>query len=516
MNFDLGFYWTLFLRRLPVMTLFILLFSALGLVTAFKLPETYTTSAQLLFEAPQIPASMVGSVVQTGAAEQLDIVEQRLMTRANLIDIANRFNVFENIRTMEPDSVVKAMRTATNIRRRSGARNGERATMLIISFEARSPKIVAGVVNEYVTLVLQENSRFRVSRAENTLKFFEQEVQRLDAELSKQSVEIARFKSENAKALPQDQAYRMGRQSVLQERLERLERERQAVSQQFETLAGNLNNPTAPLTAVRSAYEEQLIVGKADLDRLMESYSADNPRVIRLKDRIDRLEAIVAAENSSGTPTEEGEADARQQAFLEAARTEADSAIAVLQTQIESTTAELEDLTRNVSESVPNAFKLAELERDYEIIQTRYGSAISNLNAARMGERIEATAQGQRINVLESASVPQVPSGPDRILIATLGIVAGVALAVGYFVLLEVLNRSIRRPSELLERFDVEPIATIPYMESRATKNLRRGAQLSATLAVLVFVPLALWYVDTNYLPLEVIVQRTLAKLGLG
>ena len=122
MYWDSSFYWALFKRRLPVMALFLLLFSGLGLVTAFKLPETYSTSARLLLEAPQIPENMVASIVQTGGAEQLEVIEQRLMTRANLIDIANRFDVFENLSEMAPDRVTAAMRDATQIRRRGGSR----------------------------------------------------------------------------------------------------------------------------------------------------------------------------------------------------------------------------------------------------------------------------------------------------------------------------------------------------------------------------------------------------------
>jgi len=296
MNFDMGFYWALFLRRLPVMTLFVLLFSGLGLVTAVKLPETYSTSARLLFEAPQIPESMVTSLVQVDAAEQLAVIEQRLMTRANLIDIANRFDVFEQMRQMEPDSVVEQMRAATQINRRSGG--GVGATMMTIAFEARSGQIAANVVNEYVTLVLEENSRFRASRAGNTLDFFAQEVERLDDELSRQSVEITRFKSENANALPRDQAYRLGRQSLLQERLERLARELSIARQQRETLEKNFELPRRAPETNRSSYEEQLVINQAELERLSETYSDNNPRVIRLKDRIASLEAIIAARNS--------------------------------------------------------------------------------------------------------------------------------------------------------------------------------------------------------------------------
>ena len=123
------------MRRLPVMMLFVLVCSSLGVITALKLPETWSTSARLLVEEPQIPDNMVRSTVQTDVVEQLDVIQQKLMTRANLIDIANRFNVFENIREMEPDLVVERMREATTLRRTAG-RN--QATLMTMSFKART------------------------------------------------------------------------------------------------------------------------------------------------------------------------------------------------------------------------------------------------------------------------------------------------------------------------------------------------------------------------------------------
>ena len=63
MNFDLQFYWKLFVRRLPVMMLFVLVCSGLGLITAYKLPDVWSTSARLLLEEAQIPENMVSSTV---------------------------------------------------------------------------------------------------------------------------------------------------------------------------------------------------------------------------------------------------------------------------------------------------------------------------------------------------------------------------------------------------------------------------------------------------------------------
>lgn len=520
MNLDFSFYWAMLLRRLPVMILFVLLFSGVGGIAALKLPDVYSTSARLLVEEPLIPENMVSSTVRISAIEQLAIIEQRLLTRANLIDIANQFNVFADLNQMEPDNVVTAMRSATKITRTRGGRNGDRATLMVIEFEARAPPIAAGVVNEYVTLVLQENARFRASRAENTLEFFEQEVAQLDNDLDRQSAAIALFKAENSNALPQDQAYRLGRRTLLQERLGLLERDlnsleqrRESVQRAFET-NGSLTDRSQGEQL--SAYEQQLIVSKAELANLREDYSDDNPMIIRLENRIDRLEAIVSAQNAIGTEGGEDEEISPEQALLDATLADIDSEAEALQAALDSTTAELDDLLQNISRSTSNALQLAELERDYEITQTRYAAAVSNLNSARMSERLETTAQGQRITVIENASVPRVPSGPNRLLIAAMSVVAGIGLAVGYFFLLEFLNRVIRRPAELIERFETEPITTIPYMETRRERLLRRSGMITATLAVLIAVPVGLWYVDTHYMPLEIIVERGLDKIGLG
>ncbi len=513
MKLDVGFYRALVLRRLPVMTLFVLLFSGLGLTAAVKLPNVYSTSARLLLEAPQIPVSMIPTTVQIGAAEQLEIIEQRLMTRSNLIDIANRFNVYPDSRGTEPDIIVANMRDATRIVRRSGGLNG--ATLMTISFKGRSPQVVANVVNEYVTLVLRENARFRVSRAESTLEFFRQEVEQLGVDLSRKSVEIAEFKTKNADALPQDRTFRVGLESRLQDRLEDLENDLDLARQ-------HLNNLQLRFSAKPDEPEEeneqirQLLILRAEIDRLRGDYAENNPRIIRLKNRIEQLESVVAADRVLVDPSSGAEILSEDQALREIALQEAIMRIEALEEQIETTSTTLAETQENIAKTTANSFVLEELERDLNRIQARYDDAVGNLNSAQVSERIEATAQGQRMNVIENASVPQIPSAPNRIAISAAGIVLGIALAVGYFLLLEALNRTIRRPAELADLDNTVPLATIPYMESKLKRRFRRTALVTATLGVLVGVPLGLWYVDTNYVPLELVVQKGLAKLGLG
>lgn len=518
MNLDLRFYISILIRRFPIMALLMSISTGLGVYSAIRLPDSYRTSARLLVEEPQIPDSMVASTVRTDAVEQLDIIEQRLLTRANLIDIASRFDVFEDFSDLSPDDVVDQMRSATRIRRTAG-RN--QATLMTISFEGRSGRVVAAVVNEYVTLVLQENIEFRTSRAENTLEFFEQEAGRLAAELDEQSVAIANFKSENAAALPEDQSFRLGRQSLLQERLSLLERDirlteaqRDEVRRIFEA-TGDIQSRNRP-TTVQSPEAQQLLVAKADLDLLLSVYSEENPRVVRQRGTVTRLEAIVAAQEAAGLEGVDSEGMSSQEAMFQVQLIEIENRLEALRGEVESTESELATVAEAIAASSANGITLDGLERDFETIQGRYNAAIANLNQARMSERIETTAQGQRISVIENANVPSGPSGPNRPQVAATGAALGLGLAGGYFMLLEFLNRTVRRPMELVNRFQVTPITSIPYMESRSHRAMRRLALLFATLVVLVGVPYGLWYVDTNFMPLDLIVTKALNKLGLG
>ena len=215
MNSEIKFYWALLKKRLPVMSVIFAMCCAVGVGLALTLPSRYVADAQLLVEPAQIPEGLAESTVQMGAAEQLQIIQQRLLTRANLIDIANQYNVFSGRDVRTPDEIVAAMRAQTSIST-SGGRN--RATFMTISFKADRPNTAADVVNEFVTLVRSADAVRRQGMAGQTLEFFEGEVDRLSEELSERSANIVAFQAANSDALPDGLDFLLDRQARLQER----------------------------------------------------------------------------------------------------------------------------------------------------------------------------------------------------------------------------------------------------------------------------------------------------------
>ena len=156
MSSDIKFYLELVKKRLPVMVVIFALCAAIGVGLALTMPPRYQASAALVVEGAALPDTLFTSTVQREAAKELQALELRLMTRANLIDIAAKHQVFRGETGMSPDDVVRAMRDATQFQLTPGGR--DRTTVLRLSFESGNANTAADVGNEYVTYVLQADA----------------------------------------------------------------------------------------------------------------------------------------------------------------------------------------------------------------------------------------------------------------------------------------------------------------------------------------------------------------------
>ena len=527
MTLDLKYYFSLLLARLHYVVLIFATVTAAAVTLAYKLPPVYETSATLLLEAPQIPDSLAASTVNTSPLEQLQVLQQRLMTRPNLLDIARKLKVFPGIDQMTPDDIVTAMQDATtiDITTPRTART-DQAMLMTITFDAGRAKTAADVVNEYVTRVLADNLAMRTSQAQDTLQFFRQEVDRLQGEMKAQSAKIVAFQNANTDALPGTLDTRLQQQASLEQRLIAIQHDISALQDQKQQLLALFRSTgqVAGTGALQSPQARMLDQARSDLASAQAIYAPNNPKLVMLQDRVNQLEAAVkaqgdAAAGASGGAAGAGGTDAQTAAaaspMLQAQLADIDARVGQLAGQQADVQKALAALKASIDRTPQVAVGLDALNRDYVNIQNQYTSASDRLAKATTGERIEAMSKGQRIAVLDAASVPDTPTKPNRVKIAALGTAAGLGLGLGFVLLLELLNTSIRRPIELARGLDITPIVAIPYQRSpdeRLRKQLVVGGFL---LIVVVGLPAALYAVDTYYLPLDIIIAKINTKLGL-
>ena len=521
-NLDLKFYWAVFLRRLPYFLVIVAFLTAVGVTVAMILPPVYTSSASMLVEPQQIPGDLAQTTVTVDPFEQAQIIEQRLMTRANLLALAKRIGMYDAV---DPPMTSNAM--VGDIRQRitfigfvpdvTRAPNTPGATIIGVSFEAPTGEFANKGANELVNLVLEENVRLRQGRANDTLEFFQSEVDRLSGELERQSAKITKFKTENFEALPDSLEERRNRQILEQERLIALEREEAALKNQRATVVWVFERTGRSSTmADLSPEEEQLEALRSELIQQRTIYASGSARIKMLESRVAALEALVeeqragravpgadgnAAEPASGLDLELAPIDARLQFIQE------DKAA------IEKT---LADLTASIQATPANEQVLAALERELTNTQNQYNAAVANVGQAQVGERIEVLSKGERFSLIEQPNMPRNPSSPNRKLIAAAGMVGGIGAGFGLIVLMEMLNHSIRRPVDLTAKLGIEPFATVPYIRTPGEVRRKRSLIVAALVLIAVAIPALLFAINAYYMPLDVLTDEALAKVGIA
>ena len=512
---DLKFYLSIFFRRLPYFLVVFVLIAAAGISVAMVLPAVYQAQATIAVESEQISDELITSTVATSSIEQIQAIEQKMLARNNLLDLAGKFGVFADAPGMTASERVEAMREAASFNVINRASFGSEGLITFtIAFTSGDADTSANVVNDIVSQVLEENVRLRTGRATDTLRFFQAEVERLSGILGEISAEIVAFQNENADRLPDSLTFRRNEQTRLQTRLLRLEQDeaslrttRARLVEVFET-RGSLRRPRDEL----SPEELELETVRNDYERQRVVLSETNPRLVLLKTRLDALERIVA--NQRRAPSGDGETIILsdldlQLETLDARLEDIDGEQARLEAQ-------LAELDAGIRATPEVALRLSTLERRQDDIQQQYSAAQANLSTAATGERLEVLSKGERFEVIETATPPQWPTSPNRKLLAAASVAAGIAAGLGLIVLLELLNRAIRRPVEITNALGIQTFGTIPYVRTRRERVVKQLIIISLLLLFVIGVPAAIWAVHTYYLPLDLLIEKAADKLGLA
>jgi polysaccharide biosynthesis transport protein len=256
-NLDLKFYFAVFLRRLPYFLVIAAFLAAIGITVASILPPVYRSSASILVESQQIRGDLAQTTVPVNPYEQAQLIQQRLMTRDNLIAMADRLGIYDDQPELSVGEIVGDLRERVlfiGFEPDPTIRPGQAGLTIIgVAFEADNPVDANKGANELVNLVLQENVRLRTGRAEDTIEFFQGEVERLAAALERQSAAIATFKTANVEALPDSLAARRAQQQREQERLLALEREEAALATSAPRCSGSTSARAGRRLPARSA-----------------------------------------------------------------------------------------------------------------------------------------------------------------------------------------------------------------------------------------------------------------------
>ncbi|MDB5540195.1 MAG: lipopolysaccharide biosynthesis protein, partial [Devosia sp.] len=175
---DIRFYLYVFMRRLPLFVIVAGSITGISVFVAKVLPPVYRASSTILVESAQIPTELARSTGSGDTLARFQKLQQELQTRESLLALANRHGIYPAEARPSPSAIADDMRSRISLEPVFFGGNQE-ALGFSVSFEAEDPVLAAEVANDLSATILARDVASRSSRANDTLKFFEGDVNKL-------------------------------------------------------------------------------------------------------------------------------------------------------------------------------------------------------------------------------------------------------------------------------------------------------------------------------------------------
>jgi uncharacterized protein involved in exopolysaccharide biosynthesis len=230
--------------------------------------------------------------------------------------------------------------------------------------------------------------------------------------------------------------------------------------------------------------EKQLSDMQSQLLELQARYTDDHPDVIKTKADIAEVKKKLAEINQAAadaTDTSSEKASAMEPPEIRQLRLQIHQYGDLIAAGTRDQKRLQEEITEyqgrvSLSPAVEEQYK--ELTRDYDNALKGYQDLLAKKSTADLTVRMNTQEQGERMFVLNQASLPDSPSFPNRWLFAGGGLAAGLALGLGLAMWMELRDKSIRNEADAEAALELPMLVAVPWVGVAAAEGQYRKFKL--------------------------------------
>lgn len=464
---------------------------ALVMLGAWFIPPKYRSETVIIVEQQRIPEQYVVPNVASDLQQRLQSMTQQILSRTRLLGIIEALHLYgKPQKQSDPDLLVEAMRKDIKIDLVQAPGRPWELSAFRISYSAGNPSLAQRVTRELSSLFIEENLRNRQQLSEDTTEFLDNQLTEARKNLAAQEERLRDFKTKYLGELPEQLQTNVqilsGLQSRLQAATEALDHANQqklyleSLLNQYKTMRSQLSVRRDNSTLNPLSIDDELDKLRAELADLSSRDTAQHPDVIRVKRQIadaERVKQEIESQGKANTP-DEGLGVAGKPKSL--SDLQAISPMLQIDGQIKSNQleianrkqemrrleAEIEAYQARLNLTPVREQQLAAITRDHEQSRTNYESLLNKKMQSQMATNLEKRQQGEQFRIIDPPNFPQKPYFPDRFKFSLLGLMAGLALALGLTAAVELNDNRIHSEEDLLNVTPVPILVSIPELQT--------------------------------------------------
>lgn len=416
----------------------------IGWVVVYKLPDRYEASARLYADADVILGQVLRDIaVDSSPGQQVDLLQRTLLSRPNLERVVARTDLDLRIHdAYDREALLQDL--ARQIRIQFQTRN-----LFSISYSDHDPQLARNVVQVVLNLFIEQATSNDRQQMENARAFVNQQIAVYERQLREAEQRRADFRARYLELLPDGPAgvtgleTSRGRLRQLRGELQDTRLRRDLIRQQLDATPQML-----PAEASGSVGESRLAEAERTLRELRLRFTDQHPAVTEQRNIIAELRASGgggAPARSSGGNAAPRSAGPRTNPLHEQLRlrmVDVEAAIVSLDRQIREEEANVERLEAMLRSAPQVQAESQNLDRDYNVLRRNYEELLERRESVQIAGAARTGAERVRLEVVDPPTVPPLPSGPNRVLLASAVLVIGLGAGSALALLLVVLDSS--------------------------------------------------------------------------
>ncbi len=463
------------------------------------LPNVYESESLLIVRPATISSSLVSRLSESDLLFRINSINQEVLSRSSLEPLIRRYGLYkeELARGASIESLVERMQ-GQDVNVQIDRSRDDMPNAFNIRFQSQDRNAARSVTEALASKFVNAQITAAQSQSNQTASFFEQQVSETKAQLDAIDNRRLTFMLGSLGQLPDELGPLTGRLTGLYEQQKgymteagRMRDAIAAIETNINTLAtvreqqisdvyeavGDLKNTQAYATLL--SRRSQL---RAELQEMLTTLKPKNPDVVSKREQVADIDReIKEMLNSQNQRVEQRRKELRdrvdpQAATLRLQLQSYQNEARRQQVQLAQTNAQIAELERRVN-AVPGVkVALEGMDREYNTLKVLYDDLLAKANQARVSAAANADSQGEAIQVIDAASLPEEPVKPQRALFYLFGVLLGLGVGVAF-----VAAREVPRLMTVQNAEDAEHYTNLPVLVSMPeilTKGELRRARL--------------------------------------
>ena len=471
----------------------------IGWVWIYQLPEQYLAKARIHVDTNTVLRPLLrGLAIQPDIDQKIELLTKTILTRPNLEQLLRMTDMDINVKNdLQKDQLLDSIKENITI-----IGDKENTSLFAISFTHPDRNMSTKVVQSLITILIENSLGGERADSADAQKFLDQQIYEYEKRLSESESKLAKFKQKYVGILPGQEGDYYSRLSTEQATLKQATLELNQAVQRRNELRRQVEGEDPVFLSntidqqIQSPLDARINALKARMDELLTRYTEKYPEVVQIKKLIADLKEEKQQEIDKALEGESAEYVGLQESpVYQQMRTmlaEAEARVAETTVRVDEYKNRVQELEDMVEKIPLIEAELKQLNRDYEVVQQQHSELLSRRESALISQGVEQKSKDLVFRVIDPPFVPQEPNEPNKLLLNSAVLLAGLGVGGGLALLWSLLYPVV------LDRYALARVSGLPVLgtvslistveERRATINNRMKFGGISLMLILFFV----------------------------